>query len=166
MVKPLIRLAQSSDVGSIMRIYNHDVENTNNTSDLVPRTTEQQKIWLSSREGALGVLVAEIDGEVVGFAALSEYRPGKDACRTSVESSLYVDESARRLGIGKKLLNELVELATARGFHTIIARIINDNQVSVNLHLAAHFVTVGIEREIGRKFNAWFDVRIMQKMLA
>lgn len=135
------------------------------TSDLVPRTSEQQQAWMNSRDGALCVLVAEIEGEIVGFASLSEYRPGKAACMGSVESSLYVDESSRGAGLGKKLLTEIISIAASRGFHTIIARVINDNHASVHLHHATNFTTVGIEKEIGRKFNTWFDIRTMQIML-
>ena len=95
----VIRPAAAGDAEAIRRIYNHEVEHTTHTFDLVPRTIEDQRAWLRDREGALGVVVAEVDGEVAGFASLSEYRP-RAAYRTSVESSVYVDESARGRGVG------------------------------------------------------------------
>ena len=160
----VIRLATVADAEAIRRIYNHEVEHTTHTFDLVPRTLEVQKAWLLDREGALGVVVAETGGDVVGFASLSEYRP-RAAYRTSVESSVYVDESVRGQGIGQRLMQELVQLAEARGFHTMIARIAGGREASVGLHRAVGFEIVGTEREVGRKFGGWLDVVVMQRML-
>ena len=160
----VIRLAAAGDAEAIRRIYNHEVEHTTHTFDLVPRTLEDQRAWLRDREGALGVVVAEIDGEVAGFASLSEYRP-RAAYRTSVESSVYVDESARGRGLGQRLMQELVVVAEARGFHTMIARIAGGHEASIRLHQAVGFTTVGTEREVGRKFGGWLDVVVMQRML-
>ena len=159
-----IRLARAADAEAIRRIYNREVEHTTHTFDLVPRSLEVQEKWLRSRDGALGVLVAEAGTAVVGFASLSEYR-SRPAYRTTVESSVYVDEPARGTGVGRRLLDELVDLATARGFHTMIARIAGGNDASVGLHQAAGFTTVGVEREVGRKFGVWLDVMVMQRMI-
>ena len=160
----VIRLATAGDAEAVRRIYNHEVQHTTHTFDLVPRTLEDQQAWLQERAGALGVLVAEIDGAVAGFASLSEYR-ARAAYRTSVESSVYVDESVRGRGLGQRLMQELVVLAEARGFHTMIARIAGGHEASIRLHEAVGFVTVGVEREAGRKFGGWLDVVVMQRML-
>ena len=161
----VIRPAAAGDAEAIRRIYNHEVEHTTHTFDLVPRTLEDQRAWLRDREGALGVVVAEVDGEVAGFASLSEYRP-RAAYRTSVESSVYVDESVRGRGVGRRLMQELVRVAEARGFHTMMARIAGGHEASTGLHQAVGFTTVGTEREVGRKFGGWLDVVVMQRMLA
>ena len=160
----VIRLATVADAEAIRRIYNHEVEHTTHTFDLVPRTLEDQRAWLRDREGALGVVVAEVDGEVAGFASLSEYRP-RAAYRTSVESSVYVDESARGRGLGQRLMRELVLVAEARGFHTMIARIAGGHEASIRLHQEVGFTTVGTEQEVGRKFGGWLDIVVMQRML-
>ena len=161
----VVRLATLDDAEAIQRIYNHEVEHTTHTFDLVPRTLEEQQAWLQDRSGALGVLVAEIDGQVVGFSSLSEYRP-RAAYRTSVESSVYVNETMRGRGVGRRLLHDLVDLAKASGFHTMVARIAGDHEASIKLHEAVGFATVGTEREVGRKFGNWLDVLVMQRMLA
>lgn len=161
---PLIRLATVDDAEAIRRIYNHEVEHTTHTFDLVPRSLEEQQAWLREREGALGVVVAEVGGSVVGFASLSPYRP-RAAYRTSVESSVYVQEAVRGRGVGGRLMAELVELATARGFHTMVARIAGGHEASIRLHESVGFTVVGVEREVGRKFGAWLDVVVMQRML-
>jgi phosphinothricin acetyltransferase len=158
-------MANLDDAESIRRIYNVEVESSTVTFDLVPRSLEEQRDWLRQRDGAFGVLVAEIDGRVVGFASLSEYR-SRPAYRTTVEDSVYVDESARGRGVGSALLIELVELARARGFHSMIGRIVGGHEQSIALHQAAGFDIVGTEREVGRKFGRWLDVVLVQRLLS
>jgi len=148
----------------LRRIYNHEVETSTSTFDLVPRTVEEQRAWIREREGALGVLVAEVDGRIVGFSSLSPYR-NRPAYNTTVENSVYVDAGARGLGVGKALLNEIVAMAKARGFHTVIAHISDTEGASVALHQACGFKVVGVQQEVGRKFGRWLDVTVMQHML-
>lgn len=159
-----LRLATVDDAAALRRIYNHEVENSTVTFDLVPRTLEEQQAWITDREGAHGILVAEIDGEVAGFASLSSYRP-KAAYRTTVENSVYVAEEARGAGVGRMLLEGLIELAEARGFHTIVAHIVGGHDASIALHRACGFRAVGTQKEVGRKFGRWLDVLVMQRML-
>jgi L-amino acid N-acyltransferase YncA len=108
--------------------------------------------------------VAESEGELVGFGSLSPYRP-RPAYSTSVEDSIYVRRSAQGAGVGRALLAELVHVASARGFHTVMARIVGGHEASIGLHRSLGFEMVGIEREVGRKFGRWLDVVVMQRML-
>jgi phosphinothricin acetyltransferase len=112
----------------------------------------------------MAVLVAEQEGEIVGFASLSPYKD-RPAYATSVEDSVYVRSDQRGAGVGRALLAELLEVASARGFHTVMARIVGHHEASIALHRAVGFEPVGIEREVGRKFGQWLDVMIMQRML-
>jgi L-amino acid N-acyltransferase YncA len=159
-----IRLATLADAEALRQIYNVEVTTSTVTFDLVPRTLEQQEEWLSKRSGALAVLVAEDEGEVVGFASLSPYRD-RAAYATTVEDSVYVARTHQGRGIGKLLLGELVDVARQHGFHSIMARIVGGHDASIRLHTSVGFGTVGIEREVGRKFNQWLDVVLMQRML-
>ncbi|MGH9083236.1 MAG: GNAT family N-acetyltransferase, partial [Acidimicrobiales bacterium] len=102
--------------------------------------------------------------EVVGFGVLSPYRD-RAAYATTVEDSVYVHRSRRGQGIGRSLLEELVRLAGAQGFHTVIARISGANDPSVRLHVACGFTVVGTEREVGRKHGRWLDIVELQRML-
>ena len=158
------RLATIADAEAIRAIYNLEVTETTHTFDLVPRTLEEQEQWLTSRLGALAVLVAEEAGEVVGFASLSSYRD-RPAYRTTVEDSVYVARTHQGRGIGRLLLGDILEAARQRGFHTVMARIVGGHEASINLHTAHGFGVVGIEREVGRKFHRWLDVVLMQRML-
>jgi phosphinothricin acetyltransferase len=159
-----IRRATDSDAEAIRLIYNHEVENETSTFDLVPRSLEDQLAWQNARQGAFCVYVAELDGEVVGFGALSPYKE-RAAYRTSVEDSVYVRRDMGRRGIGSAILDHLLRTAEDGGFHAVIARITTLSFGSIALHEQLGFSMVGVEREIGRKFNKWLDVAIMQCLL-
>lgn len=160
-----LRLATVADAEDIRRIYNHEVINTTVTFEIEPRSLQDQRDWIQERQGALGVVVAELDGRVVGFASLSPYR---NTCgsRTTVEDSVYVTEDARGCGVGRALMDELIDMATKRGFHSIIAHIVDGHEASIALHQACGFELVGKQREVGRKFGTWLDAVVMQRMLA
>ncbi len=161
-----VRLATVADARAIADIYNHEVTGSTATFDMVPRTLEQQQQWLSARTGAFAAIVA-VDAEsrrVVGFASLSPYKE-RAAYSTTVEDSVYVDHEHTGRGIGKLLLGELVVIARDSGFHSMIARIEASGDASRALHASCGFELVGIEREVGRKFNRWLSVAVMQLML-
>ena len=159
-----IRNARVADAERLMAIYNHEVEHSTATFDLVPRTLDEQRTWIADRLGALGVIVAEHEGHVVGFASLSPYR-NRPAYNTSVENSIYVDGAARGLGVGKALLTELIAMARARGFHTILAFVSSTEQASEALHLSCGFEITGRQKEVGRKFGRWLDLVLMQRII-
>ena len=159
-----IRVATEPDAEAIRRIYNHEVQHSTATFDLVPRSREEQRSWLASRSGAFSVLVAEWEGEVVGFASVSPYKE-RAAYRTTVEDSVYVRGDRQGLGIGRALLMAVLDAAEASGFHAVMARIEAGGVASRALHEACGFRLVGIEREVGRKFNRWLDLALMQCLL-
>ena len=161
-----MRLATVDDAEAIRSIYNYEVEHTTATFDLVPRSLEEQQEWLSDRSGAFSAIVAVEDasGHVLGFASLSPYKE-RAAYRTSVEDSIYVRRDAHGRGIGTVLLHHVLDLAADSGFHAVMARIEASGTASRALHATCGFELVGIEREIGRKFNRWLDVALMQCLL-
>ena len=159
-----VRLATSDDASAIMAIYNFEVQNHTSTFDLVPRTLDDQRRWISERSGAFAAVVASIDDEVVGFASLSPYKE-RAAYRTTVEDSVYVSRDHPRLGIGRLLMQHVIGIAAESGFHSIMARIEATGTASRSLHEACGFELIGVEREVGRKFNRWLDVAVLQLML-
>lgn len=160
-----LRAAQESDAQAIAEIYNYEVENSTATFDLVPRSLEAQRDWITTRSGAFSAIVAvDSVAGVIGFAALSTYRD-RAGYRTTVENSVYVHRDHQQLGVGKLLLAALLDSARDSGFHTVIARIDSQSTGSLALHRSLGFVEVGVEREIGRKFGRWLDSIIMQRML-
>ncbi|MFI5041879.1 MAG: GNAT family N-acetyltransferase [Acidimicrobiales bacterium] len=162
-----VRLAAMSDAEAIRAIYNAEVTGSTVTFDLVPRTAADQTRWMEEHAGAYPALVAVEAGqsdEVVGFASLSPYR-SRPAYSTTVEDSVYVHADHRGNGVGRLLLGSVVDLATAGGFHTVMARIVGTHEASIALHRSCGFDLVGIEREVGRKFGKWLDVALMQRLL-
>ena len=159
-----IRLADRRDAAGIRAIYNHYVNHSTTLFDMVPRTLDEQVQWLDEHSGGHPALVAEADGAIVGFGSLSAFR-SRPAYATTVEDSVYLLDGYQGHGIGRRLLEELLRLAAAHGFHSVIARITGENDASIALHAACGFEIVGTEREVGRKFGQWLDVVEMQRML-
>jgi len=159
------RLVERRDAEALRAIYNLEVRESTVTFDLVPRSLADQVAWIDEHSGGHPAIVAvDDDGIVAGFASLTPYR-SRPAYATTVEDSVYVRRDARGRGLGRLLLEDLVELARDHGFHSIIARIVGDHDASIALHAACGFDRVGREREVGRKFGRWLDVVLMQRML-
>lgn len=160
-----LRLATLDDAEAIRSIYNLEVTTSTVTFDMVPRSLEEQRAWQTERSGARAVIVAVTNGTVLGFGSLSPWRD-RPAYATTVEDSVYVHREHQGEGIGRALLAELVATATAHGFHACMARIVGGHAASIALHAACDFDVVGTEREVGRKFNQWLDVVVMERLLA
>jgi len=159
-----VRLARPEDADAMRAIYNAEVTGSTVTFDLVPRSPEDQRVWLAEHSGAHPAIVAVDVGVVVGFGSLSRYHR-RPAYSTTVEDSVYVQADQRGRGYGKVLLAELCALAAGHGFHSVIGRIVGGHEASIGLHRACGFELVGVEREVGRKFGRWLDVAVMQRLL-
>jgi L-amino acid N-acyltransferase YncA len=160
----IVRLARAEDGEAIRAIYNLEVTESTVTFDLVPRSAEAQRVWLAAHSGPHPAVVAVADDDVVAFGSLSPYKD-RPAYATTVEDSVYVRRDRRGAGVGRLLLEELLRLATAHGFHAVIARIVGDHDASIALHKRCGFELVGVEREVGRKFGRWLDVVELQRLL-
>lgn len=160
-----VRLAERRDAEAIRSIYNVEVAESTVTFDLVARTIDEQVEWLDEHSGGHPSIVAvDEEGTVAGFGSLSPFKE-RAAYAPTVEDSVYVHRDRRGAGIGRLLLEELIRLAEAHGFHSIMARIVGGHEASIALHEACGFDVVGTEREVGRKFNKWLDVVEMQRLL-
>jgi L-amino acid N-acyltransferase YncA len=158
-----IRRAVPEDIPGITEIYNDAILKTVATFDTETKTIEDRRVWLEHHGTRYPVLVASENGFIVGWASLS---PWSDRCAYdgTTEDSVYVGESARGRGIGKKLLETLLEAGQKAGFHTVIARIAETNDVSLRLHEKAGFRHIGVMEEVGVKFGLLLDVYLMQKI--
>ena len=107
-------------------------------------------------------LVALAEGVVVGWAALSPVSQ-RECYRGVTEVSVYVAWSARRRGVGRALLDELVRRADAAGIWTIQAGILAGNAPSVALHAGCGFRVVGTRERIAQKRGVWLDVVLMER---
>jgi L-amino acid N-acyltransferase YncA len=110
-------------------------------------------------------LVAEIDGEVAGFAYAGPYRE-RPAYRWSAESSVYIHDAHRHRGVGKALYMALFEVLRQAGFKVVIAGVTVPNPASLALHSALGFQHVGTFPKVGYKHGAWRDVAFLSLQLA
>ena len=159
---------EPSQTSEITALYAHYVGTTAITFDLDPPSESQmaEKLHGLLRDG-YPVLVATNDSnEFAGFAYASSYRP-KRAYQHSAEVTIYVDPAAQGQGVGNALMSALIQaLETAPHFHLAIAMIADDAKASIRLHQKFGFEKVGYLPEVGRKFDQWHGVSIMQRSLA
>jgi L-amino acid N-acyltransferase YncA len=162
----LIRPAAAADLAAIAAIYGYHVLHGTASFETEPPTLEE----IARRHAAvmghgLPYLAAEAAGEVVGFAYAGPYRP-RPAYRFTVEDSVYIRHDCTGKGIGRTLLNAVLQSCEQAGSKQMIA-IIGDseNAASIRLHQTAGFEHVGVLRNVGLKFGRWLDTVIMQKSL-
>lgn len=164
-MKIAIRPYQTEDTQAILDIINYNILHSTALYDYNIRTYEQQKAILDDKLAKnFPVIVAEANGQVVGFGMYSEFR-FREAYKFTVEHSVYVANDYHGKGIGNLLLAELIALAKAQKLHTMIAVIDAENQGSVSFHEKFGFKTVGIIKESGYKFNRWLHSVFMQLIL-
>ena len=157
-----IRPYKTDDTQAILAIINHNILHSTSLYDYNIRSYEQQKTILEEKINKnFPVIVAELDGIVVGFGMYSEFR-FREAYQFTVEHSVYVSEDFHGYGVGKQLLQELINLARKQKIHTMIGVIDSENQGSVVFHEKFGFKTVGIIKESGYKFDRWLDSVLMQ----
>ncbi|RZL67255.1 MAG: N-acetyltransferase family protein [Variovorax sp.] len=161
-----IRPSRDADLPAITAIYAHHVLHGTGTFETEPPTvtdmTARRADVLSKN---LPYLVAEKNGEVLGFAYCNWFKP-RPAYRYSAEDSIYLAEAARGQGLGKQLLAALSQAAEAVGVRRLIA-VIGDsaNLGSVGVHRAEGFSHVGVLKDCGWKFGQWRDVVLMDKVI-
>lgn len=154
-----VRIAEARDIAATLAIYNHEVETGIATFDLYPKSTDEWREWFArhNRENH-PLLVAELDGELAGYACLSPYRE-RGAFRPTVELSVYVDERFRCRGVASALLARIIEAARAdERTHAIVSVITAGNEASRRLHEKFGFTFCGTIREAGIKHGAYRDI--------
>lgn len=162
----LIRPSETADLAAITRIYAHAVEHGTGTFELdAPDEAAMAERRAAVLANGLPWLVAERDGNVLGYAYANHFRPRR-AYRFCVEDSIYLDEAARGQGLGRLLLAELIARCQARGARQMLA-VIGDsaNAGSVGVHRSCGFEPVGVLQSAGWKFGRWLDVVMMQRSL-
>jgi L-amino acid N-acyltransferase YncA len=164
--KPAVRSCVRADLAQVREIYALEVREGTASFELEPPSLAEITARFAAIEAAgLPYLVAALDGRVAGYAYAAPYRP-RPAYRHTVEDSVYVARWARRQGVGRVLLEALIERASARGMRQMVA-IIGDSAhaASIELHARAGFRLVGTLEHVGWKFGRWLDTVIMQRPL-
>jgi L-amino acid N-acyltransferase YncA len=164
MPQPSIRPAAASDAAAIAAIYNHYIETSTATFDTELKSVDDRVAWLGEHGGDYPVLVAEQGGEVVAWGALSRWGT-RCAYRHTVEISTYVAPDATRSGLGPALCDALIAEARRADHHAIVSQIVSENEPSLKMAARLGFAQVGRLREVGRKFDRWLDVVLMELVL-
>ncbi|KGQ62888.1 GNAT family acetyltransferase [Gallibacterium anatis 7990] len=159
----LIRPAQQQDLPALLAIYNHEILNGVATFDLQPKSLAERQSWFDEHnKNNHPLLVAEQDGEVLGYASLSRYAE-KAAYNSTVELSVYIAPSARRQGIASQLMHAVIELAKKdNATHLIVSLITGTNQASISLHQKFGFNKVGTLHQVVYKHQQFLDVHIYE----
>lgn len=161
----VVRDARPADLPALLEIYNDAVVHTTASWDLLPWTPVEHAEWYATKAGRdHPVLVADDDGDVLGYAAYGPFRP-KAGYAATMEHSVYVRPDAQGRGIGRTLLVAVIERARAAGVHALVGGLSADNEVSLLLHRSLGFIEVGRLPEVGRKFDRWLDLVLVQLIL-
>jgi phosphinothricin acetyltransferase len=152
-----VRDLRSLDWPEVARIYEDGIRTGNATFEAgVPTWDDWDAAHPEHR------LVAELDGAIVGWAALS--RVSERCCYRGVaEDSVYVASPAQGRGVGRALLDELIERSEAAGIWTLQAGIFPENKASLRLHLGCGFRLVGVRERLGELHGAWRDVLLLER---
>jgi L-amino acid N-acyltransferase YncA len=159
-----IRPATEEDAAAISVIYNQGIEDRIATLETELRTPEERQRWLASRGPRHPVIVAEVAGTVVGWGSLNQFNP-RPAYQHVADFSIYVERDWRGKGVGRRLLEALIEQARTIGYHKMMLSAFPFNQAGIALYERMGFATVGICHEMGLLDGKWTDTIIMEKLL-
>ena len=160
-----VRPATVNDLPGILEIVNYNILNSTAVYDYDPKTPGDIQLWFEEKQQSnWPVIIAVQDDTVVGYGSYGPFR-FKQGYKFTVEHSVYVSHEMAGKGIGKLLLTELIMLAKAGGYHTMIGGIDADNKNSIEFHSKFGFTDAGTIKEAGYKFDRWLDVKFMQLML-
>jgi phosphinothricin acetyltransferase len=160
----IIRPAGRDDAERIASILNAQLATTTIEWTDTPHTADSAQRWLDEHEK---VLVAEEPDAVVGVAAFGWFRDvGKrPGYRYTVEHTIHVREDHWRSGVGRALMDALIDEARATGKHTMVAAVDGANERSIRFHERLGFVEVARMPEVGAKFGRWQDLVLLQLRL-
>jgi L-amino acid N-acyltransferase YncA len=158
----IVRRGNPADAAAIAAIYNEGIEDRIATFETGPRSPEDVLGWTG--DGAPPLVVAEEDGEVLGWARAGEY---SDRCVYDGvgEYAVYVARAARGRAVGRALLEALAAEAERRGYHKLLSRIFPENAASLALARACGFREVGVHRRHGRLDGEWKDTVVVERLI-
>lgn len=163
-----VRDAVADDAAAIAAIQNALLDSTAIEWTDVPHTIDGRREWIARHQAAgEAVVVAEVDGEVVGFGAWGDFRDSTrwPGYRVVAEHTIHVRESHWGAGVGRLLLDALVDSARRAGKHVLVAAIDGDNDASIRFHERLGFVEVARMPEVGTKHGRWLDLVLLQLRL-
>lgn len=163
----LIECHEAEHAQAILDIFNEAILNSTALYDYKPRTLEKIQVWFAhKREHGFPIIGAvDAEGRLLGFASWGSFR-AFPAYKYTVEHSIYIQHEQRGRGLGKLLLQALIERAKQNGqVHVMIGCIDASNQASIALHRRLGFEHSGTFPQVGFKFERWLDVDFYQLIL-
>lgn len=163
LMSTLLRPAQPKDAAQIAAIWNDVIAHTTITFTTDLKTPEDMAQAIAAR--GPGFQVAEgTGGQILGCATYFEFRGGPGYAHTK-EHSIHLIPEARGMGLGRQLMDRLEEAARAEGVHSLFAGVSGENPAGVRFHASIGFAEVARLTQVGRKFDRWIDLVLMQKFL-
>lgn len=161
----MIRPALSADGAAIAAIWNPVIRDTLITFNAVEKTEAELRDMLAAKaRDGYPFLVAEEEGQVLGFATYGQFRGGVGYAHT-MEHTIILAPEAQGRGLGRSLMSAIEEHARARGAHSMIAGVSAANSAGIAFHAAAGYVRVAVLPEVGFKAGQWLNLVLMQKIL-
>lgn len=163
-----VRDASPDDGAAIRDLYNALIPTTTGAWTETLETLTHRQAWLRrQRQAGCPVLVAETNFKVIGFSAYSSFRgegrwPGY---RYTVEHSIHVSEAHWGGGVGRALMEALIGRARVADVHVMVGAIDSDNIASLRFHERLGFTPVALMPQVGRKFERWLDLVLVQRIL-
>ena len=153
------RPARPGDLAAVARIYNEGIEG-HVTFETEPRSAADVEPWLDRP-----IVVVENDGDVVGWARVSAYRPERPAYNGVGEFGVYVAGSHRGRGVGSVAMEALADECERRGYWKLLSRIFTENEPSLALCRKLGFREVGVYRRHARLHGEWRDCVVVEKLI-
>jgi L-amino acid N-acyltransferase YncA len=159
-----VRNATLGDAAAIAEIYNQGIEDRIATYETEPRSAEEQQAWLRAIADYYPAVVAQIDGEIVGWAGAGPYRT-RECYRGIGEFSMYVRRDWRGCSVGDLLIAALISEAERLGLWKLLSRIFPFNAASRALCRKHGFREVGVYEKHARLDGRWLDVVIVERLI-
>jgi L-amino acid N-acyltransferase YncA len=159
-----IRPATAADAAAICAIHNQGIVDRVATLETRLRTPDDTRAWLEGRGPRHPVIVGDLNGTTAGWASLNPFNP-RPVYDHVADFSVYVERDRRGQGIGRQLLDCLVDRARAIGYHKMVLAAMADNEAGIALYTRVGFSRVGVYHEQGQRDGKWVDVVIMEKLL-
>jgi L-amino acid N-acyltransferase len=166
--EPSIRDARQRDLEAITAIHNAFVSTAAIEWTDVAHTVEERGAWLAhQRRAGHPVLVVVVGDDVVGWASFGEFRDSRKwpGYRLTVENTIHVSEDHWNGGVGRQLMNALIQRATDMGMHVMVAAVDGENDASIRFHERLGFHEVARMLQVGTKFGRWLDLVLLQRIL-
>lgn len=158
----IIRQATENDVSAILDIFNDALIHSTAVYSYEPATHDEQLAWFKHKqEEHIPVFVAEDELGLLGYITYGQFRP-RPAYRYAMELSIYVDQRARNQGVGKALMEVILDHTEKQGIKTLICGIDSENKASIALCTKFGFRHSGTLKHVGYKFGHWLDLAFYQ----